>query len=330
MSLTALLLAAVAQAAAQPASGCTPEHAAMGHCTLPTAPVQQQSKPPAAAPTPDPHAGHTMPQQPVAADPHAGHDMGAAGQAGPEPGPPPSEALSGPAHAADEIFGPAMAESRAELHREHGGMLSYMIMVERAEAVVRKGRDGFAIDSQAWFGGDIDKLWLKAEAEAAWGEKLEHAELQALWSHAIDPWFDLQAGLRHDPQHGPDRTHAVLGLQGLMPHWWEVDAALFLSTEGELTARVEAEYDLRLTQELILQPRIEVDLSAQRIVELGIGSGLTEASAGFRLRYQQTPAFAPYVGVEYERAFGGTARFRRAEGESRDSVALLAGVRFFF
>ena len=307
------------------ASGCTAEHAAMGHCTMPAPSPQPSPKPEAA----DSHAGHDMPAAPAEADPHAGHDM-ASPSGGPQPAPAPAEALAGPAHAADSVYGADMARARAILRSEHGGMPAYLFMVERAETVVRRGRDGYALDAQAWFGGDIDKLWLKGEAEGAWGAKPEHAEVQALWSHAIDPWFDLQAGLRFDPQPGPNRTHLVLGVQGLAPHWWEVDGALFLSSKGELTARAEAEYDLRITQQLILQPRLEVNLSAQRIRELGIGAGLTDAAVGLRLRYQPTPLFAPYVGVEYERALGATARFRRAEGEDKDSLNLLAGVRFFF
>jgi copper resistance protein B len=223
-----------------------------------------------------------------------------------------------------------MPRARAVLLREHGGMPAHLIQVERAETIFRNGRDAYALDAQAWFGGDIDKLWLKGELEGEWGEPVEHAEIQALWSHAIDPWFDLQSGVRFDPQPGPNRSHLVLGMQGLAPHWWEVDAAVFLSNKGELTARAEAEYDLRITQELILQPRIEADLSAQDIRELGIGAGLSQASAGLRLRFQPSPLFAPYVGIEYERAFGATARFRRDDGEDRDSVNLLAGVRFFF
>lgn len=249
---------------------------------------------------------------------------------GPEPGPPPTAALRGPPHAADLVYGADMARARSVLRREHGGMPAYLVMAERLETVIRDGRDGYAFDGQAWFGGDIDKLWLKGEAEGIWREEVEHAEVQALWSHAIDPWFDLQAGVRYDPQPGPDRAHLVFGLQGLAPHWWEVDGAVFLSNKGELTARGEAEYDLRITQEIILQPRVELDLSAQNIRELGLGAGLSEASIGARLRYQPTPLFSPYVGIEYERAFGNTARFRHDEGEERDSLNLLAGVRFFF
>lgn len=286
------------------APACTPEHAAMGHCKLPEAPAQS-------------------------ADPHAGHAMGAAAQ--PPKGPPPPQALAGPEHAADTAFDPAaMAESREELRREHGALPAYQFLIERAEARIRDGRDGYLVDAQAWYGGDIDKAWFKGEIEGGWGEKPEHAEVQALWSHAIDPWFDLQAGVRHDPQPGPDRTHLVVGIQGLAPYWWEVDGALFLSSKGELTARAEAEYDLRITQKLILQPRAELDFSAQRIRELGIGSGLTEAAVGIRLRYQLSPLFAPYVGVEYERAFGGTADFRRAEGEDVGGLQLLVGLRTWF
>jgi copper resistance protein B len=119
-------------------------------------------------------------------------------------------------------------------------------------------------------------------------------------------------------------------VQGLAPYWFEVDAAAFLSTKGDLTARVEAEYDQRITQRLILQPRVEFDLAAQDVPELGIGSGLSTAELGARLRYEFKPQFAPYVGVEYERAFGDTADFRRAEGEDVGGWSFLIGLRAWF
>jgi copper resistance protein B len=385
-ALLILLLAGVATPAlaqhsghaapAAPAAGasCTPEHAAMGHCTPPPPPAQPEAQAvdphaghempdeePQAAdphaghqmpdeeeqPVADPHAGHEMPaeeQQPVAdphaghqmpaeqqpaADPHAGHRMGSAPQ--PPEAPPPPAALAGPEHAADTVYDPQrMAASREEMRRMHGDMPAYRFFIERAETRIRDGRYGYVIDGQAWYGGDIDKVWFKGEVEGAWGENPEHAEIQALWSHAIDPWFDLQTGVRYDPQPGPDRAHLVLGVQGLAPYWWEVDGALFLSNKGEITARAEAEYDLRITQKLILQPRGELDFSLQDIPELGIGAGLSQAAIGARLRYQVSPLVAPYVGVEYERALGDTADFRRDEGEDAGGWNLLAGIRFWF
>jgi copper resistance protein B len=281
----------------------------MGHCT-PSAPPQPQTG---------------------ATDPHAGHDMGAMAGPEPQPGPPPPEALTGPKHAADAYWGEqASQRGRNILREEHGGLPAYKVFIDRAETRVRDGQDGYQFDAQAWYGGDIDKLWLKSEVEGYWGEKLEHAEVQALWSHAIDPWFDLQAGVRYDPQPGPNRSHLVLGVQGLAPYWWEVEGALFLSNKGDVTARAEAEYDLRITQKLILQPRAEIDLSLQDVPELAIGSGLTNASLGLRLRYQASPLVAPYIGVEYERAFGDTRRLLRAEGEDPGGFNLLAGVRLWF
>jgi copper resistance protein B len=223
-----------------------------------------------------------------------------------------------------------MAEAREELRAEHGDMRVGKLLVDGIEARIRDGRDGYAWDAQGWYGGDIDKLWVKTEGEGEFGGAIEAAEVQALWSHAIGPFFDLQAGLRYDIRPRPDRGYLVLGVQGLAPYWFEVDAAAFLSSKGDLTARVEAEYDQRITQKLILQPRLAFDLAAQDVSELGIGSGLSTAELGLRLRYEIKPQFAPYVGVEYERSFGDTADFRRAAGEEVGGWSFLLGVRAWF
>jgi copper resistance protein B len=250
--------------------------------------------------------------------------------------PPPPEALSGPAHAQDLFFDPRdAARSRANMVEEHGGMTAYKFLVDQLEVTFGDGGEGYSWDAQFWYGGDVDKFWLKTEGEDAFGGEFEGVELQGLWSHAIDPWFDLQAGLRQDIGAGPDRTHLVLGIQGLAPYWFEVEGAVFLSTEGEITARVEAEYDLRLTQELILQPKVEVDFSLQDIPELQLGSGITAAELGARLRYEFFPAsgpavIAPYVGLLYERAFGRTEDFRTAAGEASDGLKAVAGLRIWF
>jgi copper resistance protein B len=291
---------------------------------------------PAADPA-DPHAGHNMSgaaEEPAPADPHAGHAM-----SGHEPGPPdppvagPSAAArSGPAHAADAFFGTEeMARSRRLLVKENGALNTGQLLIDQMEATLDKGEESYSWDAQLWYGGDINRLWLKTEGEGRFDAGgPEEVEVQALYSRALDPWFNLQAGVRHDFRAGPERTHAVLGIQGLAPYLFEVDGTLFLSDKGELTARFEAEYDQRITQSLILQPSVEFELSAQDIPELGIGSGLSSAEAGLRLRYQIVPEFAPYVGVTYERAFGNTADFARADGEKAGGWNLLIGLRSWF
>ena len=317
---------------------CLPEHAALGHCTLPAAskPVAPASN---SACLPE-HAamGHCTPSTPAqtptgGADPHAGHSMPAMEQAVTTPpvAPPPPAAFSGPKHAADAVYGEAAsAQARETLRDEHGNILTYKVLVDQLEARMRDGLDGYSWDAQGWYGGDINKLWIKSEGEGSFGESAEQAEVQALYSRAINPWFNLQGGVRYDFQPNPERAHLVLGIQGLAPYWFEVDGALFLSNKGDLTARFEAEYDQRITQKLILQPSIEFDLAAQDVSEFGIGAGLSTAEVGLRLRYEFVPEFAPYIGIQYERAFGDTRRFLKDEGEKAAGWSLLTGVRVWF
>ena len=206
------------------------------------------------------------------------------------------------------------------------------LAIPRSELEYRatNGRDGYKWQAEGWYGGDYDKLWLKTEGEGAFGEAPDQAEVQALYSRALDPWFNLQVGVRHDFRPDPERTHLVVGIEGLAPYWFEVDGALFLSDKGDLTARFEAEYDQRITQKLILQPTVEFNLSAQDAPRIGLGSGLTSAEAGLRLRYQFVPEFAPYVGIEYERKFGDTADFGRRVGEDVGGWSFLIGLRAWF
>jgi copper resistance protein B len=316
-----------------PVQACSPEHAAMGHCTLPS-PAPPVA--PAAAPTCTPeHAamGHcraSAEAAPAASDPHAGHATGGEMPA-PPVAPPPPGALYGPAHAADAIFGQeAMADAREELRREHGSIVTSRILIDQLETRIRKGRDGYFLNAEAWYGGDINKLWLKTEIEGEIGRSPEQAEAQVLYSRAIDPWWNLQAGVRYDFRPDPERAYLVLGIEGLAPYWFEVDAAAFVSNKGDVSARLEVENDLRLTQKLILQPRIELDLAAQDVPEIGVGSGLSSAEGGLRLRYEIKREFAPYVGVAYERAFGDTANFRRAAGGKAGGWNFLVGIRAWF
>jgi len=254
----------------------------------------------------------------------------------PPAGPPPAQAFSGPEHGADLFYAePAMAEAREVLLSEHGDIPAYRILLDQMEVRLEEGRDSYEWDAQAWYGGDIDKLWLKTEGHGEFGGDIESAEVQALWAHAVDPWFDLQLGVRQDIQPGTDRTYLVAGFQGLAPYWFEIEGAAFVSNKGDITLRFEGEYDLRLTQSLIFQPRTELDFALQDVPELDIGSGLSTASIGARLRYELFPSsgpavIAPYVGIQYERAFGRTADYYRADGEAVGGVSVLIGLRTWF
>jgi len=289
----------------------------------------------------DPHAGHDM-SGPSVSDPHAGHDMSGAtppdvetsadNPGRPGEAPPPAEALSGPAHAADAIFGAeVMAAAREQLRQESGAMRTTAIVLERLEAGWGDGDETFLWDAQGWVGGDINRFWWKSEGEGDFGDGLEEVEVQALYSRAILPFWDVQVGVRQDFHgDGDDATHLVAGLQGLAPYWWEVDAAAFLSTDGDLTARVEAEWDLRLTQRLIAQPRVELEASASDAPDRGLAAGLSSLTTGVRLRYEFRREFAPYVGVEWTTALGDTADLIRASGGSTDDTRIIFGLRAWY
>ena len=277
---------------------------------------------PAPARAADPHAGHRMP--PTAADPHAGHTMASPSVAGDAPPPVPAD------HAAERFYTPdAMARAREVLRREHGEMNWTTVMLDRAEYRPSDGGDGFAWEGRVSYGGDIHRLVTKTEGDGASGH-VEEAEVQALYSRAIGPYFNLQAGLRQEFQPRPRRTYAVLGLEGLAPYWFDVDGAVFLSNKGEVSARFEASYDLRLTQRLVLEPAIEANLQAQDLAAQNLGAGLSDIEAGLRLRYAVTPEFSPYVGVNHTRTVGGTADAARQAGEHVRDTRFVFGLRAWF
>lgn len=232
---------------------------------------------------------------------------------------------------ADAYFDPAeMDAARAHAQSHSGDTPFAKVMFDRSEVQLTDNDTVSVWDANAWYGGDIDKIWLKTEGEYSFDtQEIEDAEVQLLWSHAMSRYFDLQTGVRYNFE--PEGlAHAVLGFQGLAPYWFEVDAAAYLSETGDLTAGFEAEYDLLLTNRLILQPRLSAAFSAQDIPERELGSGLTGLQAGLRLRYEIRREIAPYIGVEYHGAFGGTADRIEAAGGAPDETVFVIGLRSWY
>lgn len=196
-------------------------------------------------------------------------------------------------------------------------------------------RNALLIDGQAWIGRDLSKLWFKTELEIIDG-LTEEAELQALYSRAYVPNWDIQFGIRQDYQlinNGIDSnqlTWATLGLQGLTPYFFEIDAAVFLGKSGRSALRIEAEYELFLTQKLILSPEIEINLYGKDDPKVGIGSGLSDVELGLRLRYEISREFAPYIGINWSKKSGDSADYARAKGESEANTYWVVGIRAWF
>jgi len=284
------------------------------------------------APPANPHAGHDMSAMQAEHDMAAMQEAGAA-KAGTDlvPGNAPAPAPQ-PDHLADRFWGAdAMARSRKDdLRRGHGGMTYYQVLVNIAEYQVRRGRDGYRWDGEAWIGGDIDRLTIKSEGEGDRGRSLGSGEVQALYSRALDPYWNLQAGIRYDFKPDPSRAYATIGIEGLAPYWFDVEGALFVSNKGDVLARAEAWYDQRVTQFVVLQPRAEANFAMQDVRATGTGSGLNDLELGLRLRYDKSRRFGPYVGVSWERQFGDTARFTRARGDDTGGFSFVTGLRVWF
>ncbi|MEY4472008.1 MAG: hypothetical protein RL671_312 [Pseudomonadota bacterium] len=232
---------------------------------------------------------------------------------------------------ADRQFPPAeMARAHDAMMKDSGGQSFGAVILNIAEYQAHRGRDGYRWDGEAFYGGDINRLWIKSEGEGELRRGLDSGEVQVLYSRAVDPYFNLQAGVRQDIGPTPRRTYATIGFEGLAPGMFEVEGGLFLSNKGDLLGRLEGYYDQRITQRLILQPRVELNFAAQDIPENAIGSGLSNVELGARLRYEFTRQFAPYIGVSYYRKLGDTARFARIAGEDVHATSFVAGVRFWF
>ena len=258
---------------------------------------------------------------------HAAHDEGTDDRPLPEGDAPPVPAD----RAADAYYDRAvMARARATMEKEHGGMTYSRLMIDRMEYRALKGGDGFHWEGEGWIGGDINRLAIKSEGEGVSRRSLERAELQALYSRAIDPWWNVIGGVRQDFRPRPQRTYATIGLEVLAPYWFEVEGQMFLSDKGDAHLRLEGSYDQRITQRLILQPAAELNIAAQDVPELGVGSGLSDFELGLRLRYEIAREFAPYLGINWERKLGGTARYTRAAGHGASATGLVMGIRFWF
>ncbi|WDJ98762.1 copper resistance protein B [Xanthomonas campestris pv. incanae] len=231
-----------------------------------------------------------------------------------------------PAPTADDI---AAAFAPLRSHAMHGAGINHYVLLDRLEASDNHTGSGQDWEARAWLGGDIDRLWLRSEGERRRGQTHD-ASLEAFYGHAISPWWDVLLGARQDLAPGQRQSWAAIGVQGLAPYKFETEATLYLGSGGRAAFRLEAEYDVLLTNRLILQPRIEADVALTDDDRRGIGSGLEEVEAGLRLRYEITRKFAPYIGWVHSRRFGDSA----PRGDGDDTPAresrFVAGVRVWF
>jgi copper resistance protein B len=271
------------------------------------------------------HAAHEGHQQPTPSEEHAEHQ-----HTQPEANSQPTESEHAhvppdpPQHPMHEMSNEQMIEL---MQMEDNARFS-MLLFDELEWHEKNDEDAVHWDAEAWYGTDYDKLWLRSEGNRVGGDYEGLAEL--FWDRIVGRWWHAQAGVRHDFGEGPSRDWVGLGIQGVAPHWFELEATLYLGEQGRTAARVSGELELFMTQRLILQPKIEFDLYGKDDPENSLGSGLADSEIGLRLRYEIRREIAPYLGVVWTRSYGETADFGRAAGEDVDELRFVAGLRVWF
>lgn len=289
------------------------DHAAMGHDAPPepTPAAQDHSTMDHAA------MGHDTSSEPTP----AAHDHAAMGHAMVAEPKTPLPAITEADRAA--AF-PALTSG----HAHHSQWFS-KVLVDELETW--EADDGRALrwGAQAWVGSDLNRVWLRSGGERV-GGVTEAADVELLFGRGISPWWDVVAGVRHDFRPGDGRDYLAVGVIGMAPYKFEVDATAYLGESGQSALRLEAEYEALLGPRWVLQPKLEAAFYGKDEPARGIGQGLNTLEAGLRLRYEVRRRFAPYVGVAWERAYGQAARLRRMDGADVSDLHMVAGVRLWF
>ena len=207
---------------------------------------------------------------------------------------------------------------------DHG--INYFFLTDKLEW---QDSNTFNWEGEGWIGGDINRLWIRTEGQRS-RKGLEDADVEALWGHAISPWWDVVIGARQNFKPGPAETWGAIGIQGLALYNFELQATAYAGQAGQTSARLEGTYDFLLTNRLILEPRLEINVYGKNDAQRGQGAGVGDSSLGLRLRYEINRQFAPYIGVTWDRSYGNTARFLEQDGGRRNEVSFVAGVRVWF
>lgn len=187
-------------------------------------------------------------------------------------------------------------------------------------------------DGDAFIGTDDLKIrWISEGGYDTDNSLFETLENQIVGQIPVSGFFDAKAGIRLDTPDGADRWYGVAGITGLAPQWIEVDANVFVSEKGDASVRLEAEYELLLTNHWILTPSAEIDLAFSEDREIHVGSGISTSEIGVRLSYDAIDRlFSPYIGIVQEQAYGNTEDLKRGDGEDTGVWFLTVGARMVF
>lgn len=214
--------------------------------------------------------------------------------------------------------------------RIHDDPLLAKVQIDNLESALSSdGANAQQWDGRVWVGYNLNKLWIRSEGSRSKG-RIEEGDVEALWGHAVSPFWNLMAGVRHDLGTGPTRNWAAFGFQGIAPYEFEFEATAYAGPSGRTAFRLKTSQDWLFTQNLILTPELELNAYGRADPRRDIGAGVSDATLSFRLRYEFSRKFAPYIGYSWARKFGATASMARATGRAVSDRQVLIGVRMWF
>jgi copper resistance protein B len=218
-------------------------------------------------------------------------------------------------------LGPAMMDNQAFAHALLGQFEG------------RSGGSGSQLrwDGEGWIGTDMNRIWLKSEGFSD-SKRISDGDHEALYDRPIPRmrYLDGQVGVRADLDSGPTRVWAAFGIEGLAPYFFEFAPTLYVRDDGHVAGRLTGSFDLLLSQRWIVQPEAELNFYSKDDPGRRLGSGLSDADAGLRLRYEVRRKFCPYIGFAYNGKYGDTANYSRQAGESTSDPRFVFGLRLWY
>lgn len=226
---------------------------------------------------------------------------------------------------------PGMSEHLEEM--KWGNTL--FVLLDKLEYTPGSQARRVSLDGRLWYGGAYRRVWMRAEGHrhaTALDNNTGEGELQLLYGRLVHPFWDAVIGARLDRSWGGEsagRAHLAIGFIGLAPYRFELEPTLFVSERGDVSARLEAEFPVLITQRLVAEPAFEVNAALQSVRRFDVRSGFNDYEFGLRIRYEIRREFAPYIGWTRTQRVGGNGAVISPEPRAVPGTRFVMGLRLW-
>ncbi|WP_122902588.1 copper resistance protein B [Acinetobacter sp. B51(2017)] len=233
----------------------------------------------------------------------------------------------------------AQDDSAHHDHRkEHGAQIYAVTTLDHQWLVNNEGEKALKSEFETRIGTDENKLFIKVHANKQESHNA-HYDAKILYSRMILDFWDAQLGTRYRSENIEGNDHhqdneeyidAVIGLHGMAPYFFETDAYAYVGKDRYIGFSLKTERDFLMTQKLMIQPYLELDLIFNDETKYAKKTGLNRAMAGIETRYEISKKVMPYLNVVYQYSKGNDeTRWQKSSSTEKDWL-YGAGIRFKF